>query len=196
MRGYSSGVRCLLTLMSGKYDSNLGVKTKAIIAVLAAGVLAGQALTFMGAFFTPAGWQAAKFLCECGWTVIAFPFGWLGFVAGWFTATKLLLPTRYVCLWTGATLNALFWGWVAYRFARGGREQGETSGFDASAISHQIAAVRQTHVSAAHCRWSPLYARKDLVGAARRLIKRSGYFLDKESDLQQLPEDKRPTNQP
>src|SRR5262249_10217883 len=138
------------------------------------------------------GWDIAKFACECAWAVLAFPLGWLGLIAGGLVATRSLLPYPYVFLWTGVTMNACLWGWFAHRLVRGVRGQAGYSGFDASTISSQIAQVRHNHAVSAHSRWKPPHARKGLVGAARRVISRHGYFLRTEPERREHIEGEAP----
>ena len=167
---------------------NLNVRTKTLIAMVALGNLAGEGVTFVGGFANTTGWDILKFPCECAWTVLAFPLGWLGLVGGSFAAKQLMLPYFYLFLWTGVTLNACLWGWVACRFVRCVRGQAGYSGFDASTISSQIAEVRHRHTVSAHSRWRPSHARKGLIGAARRAIGRCAYFLRTEPARRQETE--------
>lgn len=164
------------------------VKTKARIGVVALGNLAAEVVTFVGGFANTTGWDIVKFPCECAWTVLAFPLGWFGFIGGSFAAKQLLLPYFYLFLWTGVTLNACLWGWVAYRFVRSVRGQAGHSGFDASTISSRIVEVRHNHIGSAHLRWKPPHARKGLVGAARRAISRCAYFFRTEPERRQPTE--------
>src|SRR5690348_11003628 len=69
------------------YALTLDAKTRgALIAAAALGVVIviGQVVTFLGGLYNTTGWDVAKFPCECAWTVLAFPLGWLGFIAAAF----------------------------------------------------------------------------------------------------------------
>ena len=165
--------------MSAPRAFTLEVKTKAIIAAVALGVVAGQAVTFFGGLANTSGWDVVKFPCECAWAVLAFPLGWLGMIATALANNRWLMPYPYLFLWTGVILNGALWSWIVYRIVILLREQGTNPGFDASAFSVRLREVRQSHVAAAHARSGPVYARKGLVAIASHAICRCGYFFDR-----------------
>jgi hypothetical protein len=163
--------------MRAEHHSNLPVKTKVLIAAVALGDLAGEVVTYLCGLANITGWDIVKFPCECAWVVLAFPLGWLGAIAGSLFA-NMAMQMRYVCLGVGVTMNAILWGWMVDWITRVVREPSDHKGFDGSTISLRLAAVRQSHVAAAHSRSKPPYARKGLVVAASRAIRRCKYFLE------------------
>jgi len=92
------------------------MKTKAVLAVVAVGHLAGQMVTFFGGIANTSGWDMVKLPCECAWAVLAFPFGWLGLLGGAIAINQWRLPFAYVhlFLWTGVILNVCLWSLGVY----------------------------------------------------------------------------------
>jgi hypothetical protein len=183
--------------MSAEQHSSSDVNTKVLITAVALGDLAGQAVTFLGGLANTTGWDVAKLPCDCAWAVLAFPLGWLGWIAGCFlSASSRMAGMRDACLWAGVTLNACLWGWTVYVLIKRVRGQGGRDGLDASAISLRIAEVRRSHVVAAHSRWKPPHAREALVAAASRAIRRCGYFFRGEPERWESPKEKHPRDEP
>ena len=154
-------------------------KTKLLIFAVALGVIVGQVLTFLGGLANKTGWDVLQLPCECAWTVLAFPLGWLGLFAPAFDATRSMLPYRYLFLWTGVTLNGLLWAWIVYRIVRSLQFSGTHPPFDATALSRGVTELRQSHVAAAHARSHPPYARKGLLAIATRAVRHCAYFLNR-----------------
>src|SRR5690242_4582133 len=119
--------------MSAARSLTLDVKTKAFIAAVALGVVAGQAVTFVGGLANTTGWDVVKLPCECAWALFAFPLGWLGLIGTAFANNRWLLPYPYPFLCTGVILNGALWSWIVYRIVIMLRGQGANRGFDASA---------------------------------------------------------------
>ena len=179
--------------MHGACHSKLDRRAKAVVAVVASGVLAGQVIAFLGGPANTAGWDLVRFPCECAWAVLAFPLGWLGWIAPRLVALAAprLIASRslvawqycpYLFLWTGVLLNACFWGGVVYGVARYNRRQGGRHGLDASMFFARLSELRPNHLAAAHARSRPMYARKGLVAVARQAVTRQAYFTNKKPE--------------
>ncbi len=177
--------------MSAASHSNWDAKTKAVIAMICLGDLAGEVLTFFGGFANSAG-PVVRFLCECGWAVFAFPLGWLGMIMANFPVLGRGVGLRQACFWAGVTMNALLWAWITNRVVRAMRAEPRHGGFDARSVSLRIAEVRQNHAAAAHSRWKPPHARTGLVRAAKQTIRRCGYFFKAERERQEPSEEEAP----
>jgi hypothetical protein len=173
------------------------MKTRTVAAMVAGADLVGEAVTFLGGFANSIGWDVAKFPCECAWAVLAFPLGWLGFIAGSLSAaSRGMWGMRYACLWAGVAMNAILWGWVVYKLIRSVQGQPGYSGFDASLVRPRITQVRQNHAILAHSRSKPLQARRELLAAAGRALTKLAYFSRTAAEREKTEHQEAPTNEP
>jgi hypothetical protein len=182
--------------MSAAHVFTLDVNTKILIAAVAAGVVAGQVVTFVGGLANTTGCDVVKFPCECAWGVLAFPLGWLGLIATAFANNRWLLPYPYLFLCAGVALNGALWSWIVYRIVIALRGQSTNGGFDASAFSVRLREVRQSHVAAAHARSVSIYARKGLVAMASHAVRRCAYFFDKNPERRETADAEKHTYEP
>jgi hypothetical protein len=158
------------------------MKTKTLIPAVALGVVIGQVVTFLGAANNTR-WDVMQLPCQCAWAVLAFPLGWLGFIAAAFAKFRWLLPYPDLLLWTGIIMNGIFWGWIVYRVVRSLRGQVGHHGFDASTFILPLGEVRRNHMSAVQARSRPGYAHKTLFAVASRAVRRCGYFFGRNPEV-------------
>jgi hypothetical protein len=93
-------------------------------------------------------------------------------------------------------MNGGLWASIVYLVVRSVREQGTHRGFDEPTFSLRLTEVRRTHVAAAHARTGSVYARKGLVAAATRAVRRCGYFFDRKPEARPFAEAKVQKNWP
>jgi len=185
---FLAGSERLLEQDESEHLRTLDVKTLAFIAAVAVGVVVGQVVTFLDGPANTTGWDVVKVPCECAWAVLAFPLGWLGLIAGTFATIRQLLPYPNLFLWIGVTMNGGIWASIVYQVLRSVRDQGTRRGFEASTFSLRLTEVRLTHVAAAHARTGSVSARKGLVAAASRGVRRCGYFFDRKPEARPFAE--------
>jgi hypothetical protein len=156
------------------------MKSKQVISAVIFGYLAGFALTFFVAFTSFSPWRLVNVLCGCCWVVLAFPLGWLGLIAGRFSATT---SVSFVCFFGAIALNACVWGWAALGMLRAVQQRASYKGLDVSTISSRIVRLRENHPAMAHSRARPLHSRKGLLAAAGRAVRRLAFFVGEEDRL-------------
>ncbi len=154
------------------------MKMIGLIGLVVAGNLAGAALSYYGSLWFA--WPFAREICSWLWAMLLFPFGWWGIIEN-----KLLSapPQAVAVLWGSTFLNAVLWGWAAYKIKRAIQRRNEWAHrpFDASTIYPRIEQLRQHHADAAQARAHPLYSRKGLVEAARQVVAGFAYFSGMQS---------------
>lgn len=149
------------------------MKAKNLIAVVMLGNLMGAVLTsFLALNFRPS-WPIATFFCKCGWALLAFPLGWVGFIASRLSSSPQMASFLFGA---GLLSNACLWAWVAARTIRAVQQQGTHKGFDTSTVSPRIEELRRSHALTAHSRSRHLHARKELLATASRVVRRFMYF--------------------
>jgi hypothetical protein len=174
----------------------LDVKTKALIAAVAVGIVVGQVVTFLGGPANTTGWDVVKVPCECAWVVLAFPLGWLGLIAGAFAKIRWLLPYPNLFLWIGIPMNGGLWALMVYLAVRFTRGQGTHRGFDAPTVSLRLTEVRRNYVAAGHARTGSVFARKGLVATASRAVRRCRYFFDRKPEARPYAQREMHKNEP